>query len=1057
MASRQEVAKRPAEEPSREPPKSPVAPRVLTAQDRKRLRREKQLRERPLSHPDSNKGGKSSSRSNAGVKRRRKPASDAIDEDQEAKSRSLFDDVDTCNDTRVKIGRQGVGGAGRSSSNKAKTSLFGAVMQNTGGNGSGAQSGDRPTSSGSASSKATCTEGGDGIGSSESTAEHSVDLLADVRVGVVATDVSNKPSKDVRVVPQTIAPAGTSDTGASTSRGSRSDCSDTVEATRFGEYDASSNEPTITGASIAEKMTTPTKSRGAGGLFSNIPSKSAASPGGYGMMDTIMDMFDGSPYKGRKDGDDEEKIHGEEKKDADDEEDDDDKDDGGVWKMASLRLPRWLSRGLFDDADEGEDGDLSASARDTGDARKCTTVDSINNTIKQESLEEVSAFDMPTQPAPRQDESVAFSPPQPDRAELGLTLKRTNVSESTDDEPGLNVGIIDWSLKRRLRMECHPGRALPGGLMDAPGLGPDVDGLAMNILLNGRCSDSINMDELSTGDKRKSEEAIIAARWKAAQMYWRHPAVYPLPKEFLGVDSHPTASSSRKRRNSLNQDYSMGPPPPRRAAAKSLSFASTTGVRGTDEAEAAAIRAEATKVYERRTSSIRSMGFGSSSTAAPSILALMDNPAEIIRQREAEWMEAFRSLYYAWMEKIDSLRLSMDNQLPSSRILDGLARTYFYVVSPARTVLFRCKLSSFETDNADMMIEPMVVISSTSAELRSKLREMNVTIHILHRDKSAEPNDAEGAVFHESVFEAKTESKLSKHEEDEAKKVHDELEALRRATAHGHTAGAEITVSMKKQKSKIEEEVKDDQICRPLYVKGDEDCTAFYEFLLNTKGKLDLTSVSSSPKSDVPLLIHREFGPTANCSLDTLSVVARRDDNYWGLKAMKEQESKTVHEAVHSSIQLEGPILPCAVRDLLHSSICRLMLDKVRQNDCVDTGEDSPMELVGSHYLVWTATRQEAQEGSTAGASAEAKPGRAKKAAKRMAYYMKETGEASSSLFNSGLDRWREKEQDYNGSGQEGDIGSCGPRRVLQMMIWNVDNPRNVSYTTDVVPSTPTS
>ena len=1100
------------DEPSpKRPPKSPVAPLVRTAQDLKKQLKQKHGRGNPDASTrvadrgkgtsggvsklftDSSTGrgdrtvrgkyGTNSSNNTAGVKRRRSSASGILVGGQDAtNSRSLFDDIGITGSTatssslttgkyscRSNMGRLvpgiGVGVHGSSShcssSGGSNTSLFGEVMKNASyvvnANDSSPPERGRPGSSGSASSKTK--KGEKDIGSSETPAELSADLLAKARSGASAYSCTTRQNNEERrVIAQSItATSSASNSGASSSRDSRSGDSDTVEATRFGEYDASSNGPTIKAASTAETMSTPTKSSGDGDLFSNIgASKRAASPGGYGMMGTIMNMVEGSPYKAKKAHDEENLVQEEESEGTGNEEDDNDKGDGGRWKMARLFLPRWLSRALtLDDNDDEEGVDSGVITRNVGDSKEGTKANTANDAIKKEPLDEVSAFDMPTQPAATHEGGAVSPAPRGKPPELNLTQKHVDVeaSDRTDDEPDMNVGLIDWSLKRRLTLECHPGRALPGGLICGPGSGPDVERLAMELFFNGRSSTDIITKEKSNSHRHKSEDAVVAARWKAAQMYWRHPSVYPLPKGFFGVHSLPNEAASRKGMSTINQNSSMGPPPPRRANAKALRFASTTRLHGADETEAAAIRAAAMRIVEHRITSIRSMGFGSSSTAAPAVMALMSNPTEIIRQRELEWMEAFRSLYYAWMEKIDHLRLAIRNHSTSSWILDGVARTYFYVVSPVRTVLFRCKLFS------SSVIEPMVLCSSTSAELRYKLKDMGVTIYIL--DKPADEEDGkdaeEGAVFNESIFENDANSGLSKQEEDEAKKADDELEALRRASTQ--TAGADIEVSKKKKKSANMDKVKDDKIFSPLYVKGDEECMAFYELLLNTKGRLDFGGASSSPESDVPLLIHRAFGPTANASLHSLSEVFRKDDDYWALKATKEQESKSAHEDVHPSIQLEGPILPCALRDLLHSSVCSLLLDKTRQNDCVDTGEDSMLELVGSHYLVWTATLQEPQEGGSHGSSVATKAGRAKKAAKRMAYYMKETGEASSSLFNSDLDQWRAMELKHNEiSSQEGDISSCGPREFVEVLIWNVENPEKVSYwTTDVASSTPTS
>jgi len=121
---------------------------------------------------------------------------------------------------------------------------------------------------------------------------------------------------------------------------------------------------------------------------------------------------------------------------------------------------------------------------------------------------------------------------------------------------------------------------------------------------------------------------------------------------------------------------------------------------------------------------------------------------------------------------------------------------------------------------------------------------------------------------------------------------------------------------------------------------------------------------------DVPLLLSRSLGPTLHASLQKLSLSSVRNQFFWhtqensvttGNAKQNEDEVKHIHpmdpnesnsedqdddchdnqKQQHSStIELCGPILPCAVRDLLCASAHHLLIDKIRQGGMQSSVEE---------------------------------------------------------------------------------------------------------------------
>lgn len=742
-----------------------------------------------------------------------------------------------------------------------------------------------------------------------------------------------------------------------------------VEATRFDSLSRSDIHPARQsgnrddGCYIADNLSSPNRSP-TPLLFDSGKAKDMGmdSPGGFSLLKVLDVVHIASPYRIRetagKDGIGSGNL-GEEDIDGD-EEKHQDEDNGGGWKDARLILSPRLLNGVL------------------------------------------GKSEMPSKEYKKRGEDL---PPET------YSLSQRQIVLDSETFP-MRVGIIDWSLKRRIRLECQPSNALPGGELRCDGEGElDIEMLAMDIFLNGASASSTN-----NRSGVLNEEGRVAARWKAAQMYWRHPALYPLQNEGSVASGGVEGRKARGSLASINQTSAAN----NLNAGPIASVEAPLTVQQSSEQKAATLRSSASLFTERRQAKAHFMEFASANIKHNSSSSLSGG----LCPREEDWIAAFRSVHNAWLTKISYLRSHLAHS-SMDQIAEEVARTCFYTLSHNRSILFRCQLSKCEDGNG-WNINPMTIISSTTSEIRTTLKSMGVSLHSLPH----------GSEFDERIFDS-CKNCIQKDEEEEANKVHEELEELRRATAHGETAGAEISVSLRKKVGASSSRgILDEGILQPLYLSGNEDCMSFYEYFLNTCGRLHRVK-RDSPIPDVPLILHRAFGPTLHATIDTLASGGRRGDDFWDLKAKRD---KKVLESSHRRpfLEFNGPILPCALRDLLHVSICYLLQDKLRQVKVERTDTHSKEENeVGSHFLVCDVFGQTENPLMDPPRASKRSFAKTKEAATRTAYFEKETGKATSSLFNGGCDQWDDIEK------------ACGPSEAVNMVVWNSRNPNVISFSTD--------
>eukprot|EP00578_Thalassiosira_sp_NH16_P001258 CAMPEP_0181131948 /NCGR_PEP_ID=MMETSP1071-20121207/30732_1 /TAXON_ID=35127 /ORGANISM="Thalassiosira sp., Strain NH16" /LENGTH=319 /DNA_ID=CAMNT_0023218245 /DNA_START=78 /DNA_END=1037 /DNA_ORIENTATION=+ len=211
--------------------------------------------------------------------------------------------------------------------------------------------------------------------------------------------------------------------------------------------------------------------------------------------------------------------------------------------------------------------------------------------------------------------------------------------------------------------------------------------------------------------------------------------------------------------------------------------------------------------------------------------------------------------------------------------------------------------------------------------------------------QSTDDTDVKGPshdIFSESLLN--TENHNTTPERD-AEYVHAELDEIK----HADDGKGKVTVEVKKKKNRPKYNRERKTNLPPLFVYGDDDCSAVYELLVNTYGlsinlgpdqpRLNTATVKSS--SDVPLIICRSLGPCMYTTLRTLSTSNRRDTGYAN-QLYTRASSKTVsqdneqhhHSATNakSFLELRGPVLPCAIRDLTCAMVDLMLMDKCKQD-----------------------------------------------------------------------------------------------------------------------------
>ena len=573
------------------------------------------------------------------------------------------------------------------------------------------------------------------------------------------------------------------------------------------------------------------------------------------------------------------------------------------------------------------------------------------------------------------------------------------------DEP-IGVGVVDWSLKKRLRIESVPGRCLPGN-MSSSQLFAKVGQNTHKQPLNDGYVHQLAMQYLSNplmNHRREGSTAeCLEARWKASTMYYQHPSVYPLPPSIL-QDLPKAAQNMTQCDNGDLSSFIRGP----RSIYHRLRLSGCGSLGGLGES--ASHNGEKTKPNDG------------------SMVSYISDTSKMLEQRRCEWREAFRSVFNSWRTRLRQLegrrnsndsagsgRLSsLDNEECKLPTTEEVLRSSFYSIRPEQVVLFRGGYVPVNVDgNVEHCIMPIIVFSSTTVQLRSMLSSMGIKMRVL-REKG---NGIE--FFSEENLKDIDAQVQANAVSGDTESVHAELEAIKWA----ENGNGNVTVAQKNKRRRLD----DKTFTSPLYCVGYNDCSALFELFLNTCG-LSVSSGSnpfedrfdSEIQSDVPLLLCRSLGSCMHFTLKTLCVSGLRDYGY--MNQMKEKQETT---DVRTTMELRGPILPCSLRDITCSLVDRMMLDKLQTRSVSKQPFESSTidDGVGTHHFAMFVQPHEGE---------------------RATLGPKSTGISSSSLFNGS--------KIILGQNDSSNWHECSHRELLNVIVWDSHRPNHVSYNSKHLP-----
>ena len=245
----------------------------------------------------------------------------------------------------------------------------------------------------------------------------------------------------------------------------------------------------------------------------------------------------------------------------------------------------------------------------------------------------------------------------------------------------------------------------------------------------------------------------------------------------------------------------------------------------------------------------------------------------------------------------------------------------------------------------------------------------------------------------------------------------------------------------------------------PLYASGDDDCAALFELFLNTSGFRRDKMITSDPSTssdgrarpkppaedddkDVPLLLSRTLGLCRGMTLRSLRI----------------------RRATGGSIEVTGPILPSAVRDLLYALPYSMAVDKkialmklraypttasvIKGEDAnEETNDDSRLstatdKAVGSHYFALSLELHGGVGAHSSGLSEKNTQGG-----------LSITGGPSSRSFNGLPAATFHDSGDVTNPDLDFPVHACQHREVVTMAVWDVLRPSTLMFKTEVSPN----
>ena len=352
---------------------------------------------------------------------------------------------------------------------------------------------------------------------------------------------------------------------------------------------------------------------------------------------------------------------------------------------------------------------------------------------------------------------------------------------------------MDWSLKRRIRIECIPGRCLPShhlnydeGLIHSLALehlSSSSSGSGSSSRYNTPSRWKIDMNNNNNNNedgmvkkvRQSSREIEIAARWLASTMYYQHPAIHPLPPSMLSSSSVTTTTSPPTAVGSTLLEKKRKHRQPMKKKGKSkeengMMNSTTSTSTNTNSYYSSYIHGPYSLNQRVRLSGAGCMGglgtsttlfdnttansLTSSTTTTSAVANMTSTISSLLIQRRRDWQVAFRSVYHTWKLQMNNINVKLcqyQNQHQHQQhkndvttINDEVSRCSFYIISSCQIILFRggcvkkrCSSSSSTDDEKDCtVLVPMIIFSSTTLSLRLKLNSLGVTLRLFTPKKN---------------------------------------------------------------------------------------------------------------------------------------------------------------------------------------------------------------------------------------------------------------------------------------------------------------------------------
>lgn len=491
--------------------------------------------------------------------------------------------------------------------------------------------------------------------------------------------------------------------------------------------------------------------------------------------------------------------------------------------------------------------------------------------------------------------------------------------DDRSEAPIVEVGIMDWSIKSSIKIECYPSDCIPGKpfLKDN-----NDDGLSFSAYHSESTTDQLAFELFSNPEKviciesiNKNREDLLCARWKAACMYWQYPMVHDYLRHFTSYNA-PYSSGGLRRMTSLSSNDSA--PGSRGQSSSNILQQQNDHIESSFQSYANIVRGNGVrKNIDKR--------------------ANYFDRDTLIKNRRKEWQQCFKSTYTKWITRI--------HEANESQTSLNLSREYFYCLSDEYTIVFRVIR---KTIDEKIIHSPLILLSFSTEEMRTAITSMGISLKVW--DSDLDSFGVYKQTDEPTIKDCSAEKVKPSRIDVDGVDLRKELQDLRKSTHENVSADMAILTTNIIDHGRMHSRPKD---TLPLMMVDHDDCVAFCELFLNSYGYLysARNNDRNLEQMDIPLILSRYLGPAQFMTLCSLSSSHKKNDP----AHTNDKSSDSI-----ASIDLSGIILPCGLNDIiissashfqLHSKNEKGMKDSIVKPQC-DEMFDADSDSIGSHYFV---------------------------------------------------------------------------------------------------------